>query len=438
MRSARRGICRAAIAAAVLVGVFSGPGGCASVSVRKIGADGQPTGPDGIRFYRPRVYMSVHEPFVVGARPYLATGRVTPDGRYLVIENVPEELNKRIVTVGSTAAVELSRVLAADGEGPERGGVQSGEIKPPALEKPPEAKPEPTERTGQLSLRVANDNAAFAVQPGRRYFDLMFLPDYQEDYVVSAEARMGNASADIGLGQGWSLQTMEAKVDNDAINRRLFALMDESMKILTTVARTSLGIPPVIGGGVQAGDVKTADQVFKGGTVVSIKITMVKLVAPGLYPMLKPAELAALNAATASQADPEYGQRILVPVQGNTHFAFSTYEVMVIEAAQAAGDSPLRLQQYIDVTAQGGGGSPGGPAGGAPDVAELKSVLQSFPGTADIAAAVDLTVRAEEKVIQVSPKAGQSVPPARLAEVVSALNTYLESKGSAFRAKAAP
>lgn len=42
-------------ALALLVAVV----GCASVSVRKIDPEGTASGPDGVRFYRPRPYVSV-------------------------------------------------------------------------------------------------------------------------------------------------------------------------------------------------------------------------------------------------------------------------------------------------------------------------------------------------------------------------------------------
>src|SRR5438105_11592662 len=63
-------------------------GSCARVTVRKVGEDGRLTGPSGIPVYRNRPYLVVTEPFVVGARPYLARGEVSPDGRYLLIDDV--------------------------------------------------------------------------------------------------------------------------------------------------------------------------------------------------------------------------------------------------------------------------------------------------------------------------------------------------------------
>jgi hypothetical protein len=330
--------------------------GCASVSVRKIDPSGNASGPDGIRFYRPRPYVSVHEPFVISSKAYVAAGRLTPDGRFIVLTKVPEELGNRIALHDDQAIVKATKVLVS----PEEvvgGSVQSGDLPERLMEDLQDSNGAEEEtkgdkgpvKTGQLDLRVSNDNTAFAFQPGKKYFDIVFLPDFEEDYVVSAEARLGNASGDIYLGQGWSLQGLALKVDNDEFNKRIFTLMDDAQKVLSAAARTALGIP-AIAGGPQAGELRAVDEAFAGGTPVSVKITLVRIVAPGLYKILKPKELEKFDPNQAKSIDPSYQDRILSPIAPLTDIAFNTYEVVVFEAAPMAGDSPLRMHQTVDVT----------------------------------------------------------------------------------------
>lgn len=335
--------------------------GCASVSVRRIDTNGTASGPDGVRFYRPRPYVSVYEPFVIASKAYVAAGRLTPDGRFIVLTKVPDELSNRIALHDDKVVVDATKVLVSRKEEAVRGSVQSGKLLDMVKEKAqePNVIKEETKKdggpvkTGQLDLCVGNDNKAYAFQPGRRYFDIVFLPDFEEDYVVSAEARLGNASADIILGQGWSLQGMAMKADNDELNKRIFALMEDAQKLLTAAARTAVGMPP-IPGGPQAGKLWAADQVFKGGTPVSVKVTVVRVVAPGLYKVLKPKELEKFDSQKAAGIDPDYNNRTLVPIAPLTDVAFNTYEVIVFEAAPVVGDSPLRMQQTVDVSMSNG------------------------------------------------------------------------------------
>ena len=340
---------------------------CAQVDVYRIGDDGKPEGPSGVRYNRPRPYVSVHEPFIVSARAYLVNGQVSPDGKFVLITGATDQLDGTLrATLGGK--IEGSRVLLsspASASGGAPGGVQAAQDKDTDTDKGSGQPPAPAEKTGQGQFKVTNDNNAFAVQPMRRYADIVYLQDFEEEFVVQVKQRLGNASAQLALGQGWSLQGLDARVDNDAITRRLFALYDESIKIALQLGKTALGIPGVPGGVQAAKDLGTADQ-LPTGTNVTIKVTVVRMVAPGIYPILKPAEgkYVIEHLAQLRQMMPELDRRLLIPVYPMTNVAFNTYESVVLEAAPAVGDSPLRLQQYIDTTSQtpSGNGTPDGAA----------------------------------------------------------------------------
>jgi hypothetical protein len=285
-------------------------------------------------------------------------------------------------------------------------------------------------RTGQLNLRMSNDNKAYAFQPGRKYFDLVFLPDFEEDYVISAEARLGNASADISLGQGWSLQGMAATYDNDEINKRIFSLMDDSQKILTAAARTALGIPS-IPGGPQAGTLKPADKVFMGGTPVSVKISLVRVVAPGLYPVLKPKELQNFDTAKAAGIDPKYNERILVPIAPLTNVAFNTYEVMVFEAVPMAGDSPLRMHQVVDVTIGGGGARHSESPQQKMDLSTLEPQVNMFLESSGFKATAKLNLSADGStiLIKLTPTGDQPLSDEDRTTILGSISESLSGTG---------
>ena len=88
--------------------------GCASVKIQKIDASGNASGPEGMRFYLPRPYVSVYEPFIVSAKSYLVRGQLSGDGNYVLINDTPPEL-KDLLTSGSGNAQLLSnRVTSSE------------------------------------------------------------------------------------------------------------------------------------------------------------------------------------------------------------------------------------------------------------------------------------------------------------------------------------
>lgn len=332
--------------------------GCASVSVHKLDPKtGQVVAgvAEGLRFYLPRPYVSVYEPFIVSSEVYIARGELSPDSTHVLLTQVPEGLTRIVgkdLAQGSESGMGALRIDASEVRVAERGpgGPQSASAAAPAsAASAPEAGKGKTEISGGvLNYKATNDNSAYAVTPQPRYFNILWLPDFDEQYVVTAKAGLGNAGVVMGFGQGWSLQALEATVDNSALAKPLLDFYAGSLGALQKLATAKIEAPL----GVLSGQPQSASAAsFQGGTPVTVKVTKVRLVAPGLYPVLKPREAGQL------ELEADQAQRILAPVQPLTNVAFNTYDVVVIEAARAAGDSALRMQQYMD--------SPGAaPAGG--------------------------------------------------------------------------
>lgn len=334
--------------------------GCASVRVEKVGdPDGQP----GVRFYRPRPYVAVFEPFIVGSEVHIAQGRLSSDGSWVVLTGLAEDedLGGRLLSRAGDGSLRFPahEVLAVSG------GAQGDEEETPGEELIPAPLPQDAVAPGGgiSNLKVRNDPDAFSLTPLRRYFDIVWLPDFEEDYVVRGRAGFGNAAIDVGLGQGWSLQGLDASSDNSSIVGPILGLYQSSMKMLETLGKAKLGLPPGVAGGAQGIEERGfAGEVFDAGTPVTVKLTFVRIVAPGIYPVLKRTEIEAIDAEAMQN---RIGDRLLVPIYPYTRIAFHTYEVAVIEAAQPTGDSPFRLHQYLDRVGEGGSGrdAVGGGAG---------------------------------------------------------------------------
>ncbi|MEM6484313.1 MAG: hypothetical protein AAF662_04935 [Pseudomonadota bacterium] len=262
----------------------------------------------GFRFYLPRPFVTVHESFPVSTDIYLADGMVSPDGKYVLITNVrggsalkeyiaselvegrtvssayirkttPETINKLVSPQGGDEVEE-------SGDRVSTGVEDSGQTSVPATR---------LETTGLAERKVTNDNSAFAYQPTRGAFDVAYLPDMDEQYVVNNTAGLGTAKFELNLGQGWSLQGFDSISDNSALNKRIYDLIDTSISAAKTAAGTALGfpvapsLPPEVEEIVkpQAG----AEDEMIPGSPVTLKIVVVHYAAKGLYPVIKPREL---------------------------------------------------------------------------------------------------------------------------------------------------
>jgi hypothetical protein len=365
--------------------------GCGSVHVTKVdpitGSAVQGAA-DGLRFYLPRPYLAVHEPFVISSTVFLAAGELSPDGNYVLLTDVPESLKALVnpALAGGTQksmgpiSIDATQVAATgahmEPQGASATNKASGSTTPtgnqtPATDTskkpsgngtPSGDQPQPATDTssttgGILTYKVTNDNQAFAVTPLPRFFEILWLPDFDEQYVVAARAGFGSASATVNMGQGWSLQGLDAKVDNSAIVKPLLSWYSSTLDALSklTTAKIEGPLAALSGkpqGAAAGGKAPTAKTAFQAGTPLTVKITQARVVAPGLYKILKPKEIAALKGLSTDDA-----KRILAPNPPLTDIAFNTYDVLVIEAARPSGDSAFRLGQYADVTTTAGPGS---------------------------------------------------------------------------------
>jgi hypothetical protein len=304
--------------------------GCASVKVQKVPTPSQyvrwtdqmqskADNLEGIRFYLPRPFVNVFESFPIRSDVYFASGVVSPDGKYVVINKFrsESELNGMMLTIEQNVKIPAKEITNPDPKLGLRGGAPDEKVPatadpgiPTGAEKPPEKPSTPaagptspqstaTPQTGVNQRKMTNNNGAFAYQPLRGNFDLVYLPDFEEQYVVQSQAGLGNAQFEVNLGQGWSLQGFNSLTDNSEINRRIFDLIDSSIQAAKSIATSGASsVADAMKAGVTAkfaprgGDVKTLEGTTPG-TPVSMKVTIVYYAAKGLYPVIKPRELQA-------------------------------------------------------------------------------------------------------------------------------------------------
>jgi hypothetical protein len=345
--------------ALLLVAVFTT--GCAQVKVLKANTVQDQ---EGIPFYLPRPYVQVFEPFVINSQAELAAGVVSPDEKFLLIDASANLARLGIIpqsAIGKDGAVPLGSVRrmaeASSGTGRPEGnsstvnakagpGARDGNA-PPAPNPPTDASAPPpgadAKPVGNFNVSVTNTSAIFPPTLGRRYFDVIWLPDFDEKYTVQATPGLGNTSIGITMTQGWGLYGLDARVDNSALVKPLLDFYASSLDALSKLARSNIAPsgPQGRAGSTLPGE---NERELVANTRVTVKVTKVHVVAPGLYPILKPTELTAAEHAGRNGAAPG----LLLPRNPYMNIGFHTYEVIVIEAAKPAGDTPMNLQHYFD------------------------------------------------------------------------------------------
>jgi len=315
--------------------------GCASANIVKIKArsdyrswdDTKQTAEDdkiGARFYLPLPYLVVHQSFPVEAAAFLVDGVVAPDGKSIRIQgDLPEEAKKLIGRGADAAAGQMKiptrwvfssgraaaatprgpvaqggtggEVEAADGEDAGEDDEQAGEGEQGAEEgdENEEAGEGDEERDvtggggngepGSSAFEVTRDLFAVGLFPLRRYFDLAYLPDFEEQYVISPKARGGKVKARLAVGADGVLTALGVTIDNSGVVKPLLDAYAKVLEAGTGAALTALGVPPVPGVAqpeAQGGGIDALQE--RAGTPITLRMHVVHYAVPGLYPLLKP------------------------------------------------------------------------------------------------------------------------------------------------------
>lgn len=297
---------------------------------------------EGVRFYLPRPFVNVYQSFPIATDLYLADGVVSPDGQYIIIRNVraespvgrffvapadngvqpgvqvpnaqigapnPESISDaRRLLLGlagpatphsggsSITLAALTNILdqASAATGKATTAATQAEVAKEDAQKAAATR-DPVSDTGKNRRKVINDNGAFAYQPLRGSMDIVYMPDFEEQYVASSKSGLGNAEFTLAMGQGWSLQGLDSFSDNSQLNRLMYELIGTAMDAAKAFATsgTSVGVDAIASvaakmatphrGGIDPQDTP--------GTPVTLRISVVYYAAKGLYPLIKPREL---------------------------------------------------------------------------------------------------------------------------------------------------
>lgn len=163
-------------------------------------------------------------------------------------------------------------------------------IEPPGADTPAEERKADT-RTGVTDFRISTDLKGMPLQDVNDYISLVYLPDFEEQYVIDPKANLGSLDLTLTQGPGGILMAMGVQVDNSAITRPLVDAYADLVKSGLAALKGAMGHPQAQSGQlvVQPGADHRAE--VTPGSIITLRVHVVSMATPGLYPILKANEL---------------------------------------------------------------------------------------------------------------------------------------------------
>lgn len=264
----------------------------------------------GVRYYLPRPFVHLKQSVPVAQRMALvsfAYDSNTKRYKAQFPQNAPEWL-KRVTPLEISITQALAAILARGSQQEEGARQQAGETGDGAAETTP-SRQEPPPST--ISAKTGYINDSDPITHLSDILDVVYLPDFDEQYAIQVKSGLGKADIETRLRNGWAAEVFSQKVDNSNlvpyVIRQVEHASDAAAKIASTwwPVITGVGAPAValtsklakMGEGAQLQAGETGDSIdpksFLGELIV-FKVAEIRVAQPGLYPILKPREMRGL------------------------------------------------------------------------------------------------------------------------------------------------
>ena len=283
-------------------------GGCASVDVQYVKPGDTTT--HGFRYYLPRPYVAVKKSFPVEYHEEYLPGRVKGERIQVNLAKASSSIRSLNTTGSDVWYIDFSKVTvsdsvqvdgktfttnAASGDG-EKGNDGDGDMD--KTKKDDESKPETTAATSGPSAVPINE-----------FFDVLYLPDFKQQYAVDFESGLGSAKQSLKLQHGWMLTDYSGETDNSEVLNSIGSFIGSAVSSLAGFA--AIGAQP--GGEEQdPAEGESEDNVNEALSLsapeisiaeedkVLIKVMVARNALPGTYPVLKPDEITQYKSLSAN------------------------------------------------------------------------------------------------------------------------------------------
>jgi hypothetical protein len=298
--------------------------GCASVRPEPVTSKNQ--NDPGIRYFETRPFIIVNKPFPLEAVSVLVDARVSDDGRSIAITG---EVDKPFVHFTEGGSISSSNMLILGSSTSRPNPAAQGGEQPESDDEKGQANTEEDgnsvgTKAGYSSLTLTTDNAGMPIFALNEHLSMIYLPDFEREFLIRRKTRLGITSVKIVRGPGGTLLGLNAEVDNGAITK---PLMDAYGKIVSAGSDALLASLSPTGAAVaiaQGAAVATEAPVELRGKLVTFRMHLIKFAAVGVYPIVKPGEVK-MGVYTAVA-----GTSVLEPVVGY-QIPYRYFELVIAE-----------------------------------------------------------------------------------------------------------
>lgn len=263
----------------------------------------------GVRYYLPRPFLHLKLSTPVAQRVALVSFALK-DGKYELElpQDAPIWLKRaapRQISITQALAASLATEARSGTDVNQQSGTAGGQTDaiPAEPSGGPNTIPGTNRPPSELHARTGFINEKDAITRLGERMDIVYLPDFEEQYVITPRIGLGTADIETRLRNGWAAEVFSQKVDNSNLIPYVIDQVERASEaaagIFTTWAPVAAGLPPgtspasvseIVEQSVKAGGAQ-GDAKNVLGEVLIFKIAEVKIAQPGVYPILKPREI---------------------------------------------------------------------------------------------------------------------------------------------------